>query len=81
MSAQNEMTQFDTKLDQLFNTQNLCIFDDGDEAFFALESPSTEISQVAFSRKNKEWSKPKNIGKPVKYIAFQKCVDYLRLGT
>jgi hypothetical protein len=59
LSAQNEIIQFDKKLDQFFNTRDFCISNDGEEAFFTIQSPSTEISQVAFSRKkNKEWLEP-----------------------
>jgi hypothetical protein len=61
LSAQNEsnITQFDKSLNQFLNVRDFNISKDGNEAFFTIQSPSQEISQLAYIKKNNnEWSKP-----------------------
>ncbi|MDX1774782.1 WD40 repeat protein [Oceanihabitans sediminis] len=61
LSAQNEsdITQFDKALNQFINVRDFCISKDGNEAFFTVQSPNQEISQLAYIKKNKNgWSKP-----------------------
>lgn len=59
--AQNkyEIKHFDKSLNQYRSVRDFCISKDGDEAFFTIQSPGQEISQLAFIRKkNNEWSEP-----------------------
>ncbi|MBU2920049.1 hypothetical protein KO504_01725 [Winogradskyella psychrotolerans] len=61
LSAQNEsdITQFDKALNQFINVRDFCISKDGNEAFFTVQSPNQEISQLAYIKKKKKgWSKP-----------------------
>lgn len=55
----NDIIQFDKILNQFINVRDFCISKDGDEAFFTLQNPSSEISQIAFILKeNNEWLEP-----------------------
>ena len=55
----NDIKQFDKSLNQFLNVRDFCISNDGDEAFFTIQSPGQEISQLACIRKeNNEWSEP-----------------------
>lgn len=59
--AQNpsEIKQFDNALNEFINVRDFCISKDGNEAFFTLQSPNQEISQLAYIKKTaNEWSKP-----------------------
>lgn len=61
LSAQSEsdITQFDKALNQFLNVRDFCISKDGKEAFFTVQSPNQEISQLAYIKKNKTgWSQP-----------------------
>jgi hypothetical protein len=54
-----EVTLFDKKLNQFLNVRDFCISENGNEAFFSIQSPDTKISQIAYITKvNKEWSEP-----------------------
>lgn len=60
-SAQNssEITLFDKKLNQFLNVRDFSISEDGNEAFFTIQSPNQEISQIAYIKKEKNiWSEP-----------------------
>ena len=55
---ENEIVQFNA-LNQFLNVRDFCISADGAEAFFTLQSPGQEISQIASIRKrNEEWLTP-----------------------
>jgi hypothetical protein len=55
----HEIVQFEKKLNQFLNVRDFNISEDGDEAFFTIQSPAMEISQIATIRKEKnEWSEP-----------------------
>ncbi|MCF4101889.1 hypothetical protein L1I30_09440 [Gillisia sp. M10.2A] len=61
LSAQNEsdIVQFNKALNQFINVRDFCISKDGNEAFFTIQSPNQEISQLAYIQKEKDkWSKP-----------------------
>lgn len=61
LSAQheNEILQFDKILNQFNNVRDFCISTHGDEAFFTLQSPNGEISQLATMKKeNSTWLAP-----------------------
>ncbi len=61
ISAQgdNEIVQFSSTLNQFLNVRDFCISENGDEAFFTLQSPFQEISQIArIIKKNNEWTTP-----------------------
>jgi hypothetical protein len=61
LSAQNEnkVFHFDEILHQFQNVRDFCISSDGEEAFFTLQSPNSEISQLASIRKeNNAWLAP-----------------------
>lgn len=41
------------------NVRDFCISENGNEAFFTIQSPDSKISQLAYlSKENKEWSEP-----------------------
>lgn len=55
----NEVIQFDKMLNQFLNVRDFYISTDGNEAFFTVQSPNAEISQLATIRKNNnEWLAP-----------------------
>jgi len=59
--AQNQLKvePFDKTLNQLVNVRDFCISKDGNEAFFTIQSPSQEISQLAYiKKKDNQWSQP-----------------------
>lgn len=61
ISAQNEneVVQFSGALNQFLNVRDFCISKDGSEAFFTIQSPLQDISQIAYiTRKDNEWTKP-----------------------
>jgi len=59
VKAQNEVVPFDPVLSPFLNVRDFCIADDGQEAFFTIQSPDQAISQIACTRKvNGEWSAP-----------------------
>ncbi|MFD2907587.1 hypothetical protein ACFSX9_02450 [Flavobacterium ardleyense] len=61
LTAQNDnsISQFDEILNQFFNVRDFCISSDGKEAFFTIQSPNSEISQIAvMKKKNKGWLEP-----------------------
>jgi hypothetical protein len=58
-SAQEEVTLFDKKLNQFLNVRDFCISENGNEAFFTIQSPDSKISQLAYlTKENKGWSEP-----------------------
>ena len=62
LSAQNKavITQFDKSLNQFHNVRDFSISKDGNEAYFTIQSPNKEISQLAYIKKeNNKWAKPK----------------------
>lgn len=62
LSAQNEpdITQFEKSLNQFHNVRDFSLSKDGNEAYFTIQSPNQEISQIAYiKKKNNKWSKPK----------------------
>jgi hypothetical protein len=55
----NEVFQFSSSLNQYLNVRDLSISTNGNEAFFTIQSPFQEISQIAYIKKeSNEWSKP-----------------------
>jgi len=53
----NAITVFDKKLNSFLNVRDFSISEDGDEAFFTIQSPNQDISQIAYIRKDKKnWS-------------------------
>ncbi|RFN58400.1 PD40 domain-containing protein [Marixanthomonas ophiurae] len=61
LSAQNksDIIQFDKSLNQFHNVRDFTISKDGNEAYFTIQSPNQEISQLAYiKRKKNKWSKP-----------------------
>lgn len=61
ISAQqkNEVIQFNNTLNQFLNVRDFCISQDGKEAFFTVQSPFQELSQIAYiTKENKTWSEP-----------------------
>jgi hypothetical protein len=55
----NGVFQFSSSLNQYLNVRDFSISANGNEAFFTIQSPFQEISQIAYIKKeNKEWSKP-----------------------
>jgi hypothetical protein len=61
ISAQDsgEITLFDEKLNQFLNVRDFSISEDGSEAFFTIQSPNQDISQIAYIKKsNNTWLEP-----------------------
>ncbi|MEH6657074.1 hypothetical protein [Leeuwenhoekiella marinoflava] len=61
LSAQDksDIIQFDKSLNQFHNVRDFSISKDGNEAYFTIQSPNQEISQLAYIKKeNNKWSKP-----------------------
>jgi hypothetical protein len=61
ISAQdsNEITLFNQKLNQFLNVRDFSISEDGSEAFFTIQSPNQDISQIAYIKKsNNTWLEP-----------------------
>lgn len=57
--SESKVVQFNNILNQFLNVRDFCISKDGNEAFFTIQSPSQEISQIAYIKKeHKEWTKP-----------------------
>tara|TARA_R110000868_G_scaffold4211_7_gene26482 strand:- start:12589 stop:13518 length:930 start_codon:yes stop_codon:yes gene_type:complete len=74
LSAQSEsdIIQFDETLNQFINVRDFCISKDGNEAFFSVQSPNQEISQLAYVKKVKnEWSKPELLPFCDKYMYLE----------
>lgn len=61
LSAQNpEIVQFDKKLNQFLNVRDFVISGDGNEAYFTVQSPNQDISQIVCIKKDRDngWSEP-----------------------
>lgn len=61
LSAQTEVKveQFNLQLNQFLNVRDFCISQDGKEAYFSIQSPNQEISQLALMRKHgNAWQEP-----------------------
>lgn len=55
----NEVFQFSNSLNQYLNVRDFSMSANGNEAFFTIQSPFQEISQIAYIKKeNNEWSEP-----------------------
>ena len=56
---EGEITQFNQRLNQFINVRDFCISETGNEAYFTIQSPNQDISQIAFMvKENNEWSEP-----------------------
>jgi len=56
----NDIKQFDKSLNQFLNVRDFSISKNQKEAFFTIQSPGQEISQIAYIKKeNNKWSEPK----------------------
>ncbi|SNQ42759.1 TolB-like translocation protein [Cellulophaga lytica] len=61
LSAQteNEITTFNKKLNQFYNVRDFCISNNGNEAYFTIQSPDGGISQIATLKKEgNKWLEP-----------------------
>lgn len=61
LSAQtkNEITTFNKKLNQFYNVRDFCISNNGNEAYFTIQSPDGGISQIATLKKEGDkWLEP-----------------------
>jgi hypothetical protein len=79
LAAQNEtnIKQFDKSLNQFQNVRDFCISKDGDEAFFTIQSPGQEISQIVCIRKdNNKWSEPELLPFCDSYIYFEPFLSF-----
>lgn len=57
--AQNEIIQFNKKLNQFLNVRDFSISSGGEEAFFTIQSPAADISQIAVIKKqHNKWLEP-----------------------
>ncbi|WBU87975.1 TolB-like translocation protein [Cellulophaga omnivescoria] len=57
--SENDITTFSKKLDQFYNIRDFCISNNGNEAYFTIQSPSGEISQIATLKKEgNKWLEP-----------------------
>ncbi|WP_452228899.1 hypothetical protein [Lacinutrix sp. MEBiC02404] len=55
----NAIIPFDKKLGEFYNVRDFCISNTGKEAFFTIQSPDAQISQIVVVKKEKkEWSEP-----------------------
>lgn len=56
---QNDITQFNSTLNKFLNVRDFCISENSSEAFFTIQSPLQDISQIAYiKKKNNEWTEP-----------------------
>lgn len=79
LSAQNEsdITQFDKALNQFINVRDFCISKDGNEAFFTVQSPNQDISQLAYIKKNKNaWLEPELLPFCDSYMYLEPFLSY-----
>ncbi|MCA0931381.1 hypothetical protein LCM02_02880 [Lutimonas saemankumensis] len=54
-----EIDQFHSSLNQFLSVRDFCLSKDGNEAFFTIQSPFQEISQIVSVKKvNGEWTEP-----------------------
>lgn len=59
VQSQSQPVQFDSILNQFINVRDFCISKDGQEAFFTIQSPNQEISQLAYiTKENNTWTAP-----------------------
>ncbi|HLV39026.1 hypothetical protein [Xanthomarina sp.] len=74
---QSEVVQFDKTLNQFVNVRDFCLSKDGNEAFFTIQSPNQEISQLAYiKKKNNEWSQPELLPFNDKYMYLEPFLSY-----
>lgn len=69
--SEHEVVQFSNTLNQFLNVRDFCIAQNGNEAFFTIQSPSQEISQIVYiTKENNEWTTPE-------LLAFSDSYMYL----
>ncbi|MCR9228226.1 MAG: hypothetical protein NXH90_12465 [Flavobacteriaceae bacterium] len=79
MSAQNEtkITQFNSALNQFLNVRDLCISQDGSQAFFTIQSPLQDISQIAYIKKgNNGWTEPELMSFSSSYMDLEPFLSH-----
>ena len=72
-----EVTQFNKMLNQFLNVRDFCISQEGKEAFFTIQSPNQDISQIAYiTKEGNTWSTPKLIGFSDSYMYMEPFLSY-----
>ncbi len=74
--AQN-VELFNESLNNYQNLRDFCIAKNNDEAFFTVQSPNQDLSQIAFIKKlNGEWSKPELLPFCDEYMYLEPFLTY-----
>ncbi|WP_282117346.1 hypothetical protein [Cellulophaga baltica] len=77
--AQTEaaITPFDAVLNEFTNVRDFCLSKDGQEAFFTVQSPGQELSQLAYIKKEKKgWSAPELLPFNAAYKYLEPFLSY-----
>lgn len=74
---QNDITQFNSALNKFLNVRDLCISENGSEAFFTIQSPLQDISQIAFiQKKGNEWTEPELMSFSSSYMDLEPFLSH-----
>lgn len=74
---QNEITQFNSALNKFLNVRDFCISEDGNEAFFTIQSPLQDISQIVFIKKELNgWTEPELMPFSTSYMDLEPFLSH-----
>ena len=73
----NNITQFNSALNKFLNVRDLCISENGSEAFFTIQSPLQDISQIAYiQKKGNEWTEPELMSFSSSYMDLEPFLSH-----
>lgn len=73
----SEIVQFDKLLNQFYNVRDFSITKDNNEAYFTIQSPNQEISQIGYIKKeNKKWSEPELLNFNDSYMYLEPFLSF-----
>lgn len=74
---QGEITQFNSALNKFLNVRDFCISENGNEAFFTIQSPLQDISQIAYIKKEDgEWTEPELMPFSTSYMDLEPFLSH-----
>ena len=74
---QGEITQFNSALNKFLNVRDFCISENGNEAFFTIQSPLQDISQIAYIKKEGgEWTGPQLMPFSASYMDLEPFLSH-----
>ena len=75
--VESDITQFDDVLNDYSNVRDFCISKDGNDAYFTMQSPDQNISQIVHIKKeNNKWTEPELLPFCDSYMYLEPFLSY-----